>query len=84
MRFDQAIASYESGDWPAAKAAANAILKSMPGNGDALHLLAVIAQDEGLQAEAEALVCKAILTSPAKAFIDLAYLAPPGIPMAPA
>ena len=82
MRFDQAIASYESGDWPAAKAAANAILKSMPGNGDALHLLAVIAQDEGL--EAEALVRKAILTSPAKAFIDLAYLAPPGIPMAPA
>jgi len=65
MRFDQAIASYESGDRPAAKAAANGILKSMPGNGDALHLLAVIAQDEGLQAEAETLARQAISTSPA-------------------
>ncbi len=64
MRFEQAIASYESGDRPAAKVAANGILKSVPGNGDALHLLAVIAQDEGLQAEAETLVRKALSASP--------------------
>jgi len=64
MRFDQAIASYESGDRAAAKAAAAGILKSAPGNGDAFNLLAVIAQDEGLQAEAEALARQAVATAP--------------------
>ncbi len=51
--LDQAIAHYESGDRAAAKAAAASIAEASPERGDALNLLAVIAQDEGQQSEAE-------------------------------
>jgi predicted O-linked N-acetylglucosamine transferase (SPINDLY family) len=65
MTFDQAIARYEAGDRAGAKAGAHAILKSTPGNADALHLLAVIAQDEGLPIESEDLARQAVAAAPA-------------------
>ena len=58
--LDRAIAYYESGDRAAAKAAAAAIADDSPERGDALNLLAVIAQDEGQQSEAERWVRAAI------------------------
>ena len=64
MGFDQAVARYEAGDRAAAKTAAQAILKKTPGNADALNLLAAIAQDEGLQSEAEAYARKAVAAAP--------------------
>jgi hypothetical protein len=45
--LDRAIALYESGDRTAAKQAAGNIVPGSPERGDALNLLAVIAQDEG-------------------------------------
>ena len=65
MSFDQAVARYEAGDRPAAKAAALGILKRAPTDADALNLLAIIAQDEGLQGEAEAFARKAVAVAPA-------------------
>ncbi len=67
MLLDQAFARYEAGDRAAAKTAAQKLLSTSPRQGDALHLLAVIAQDEGLQAEAETLARKAVATAPANA-----------------
>ncbi len=63
MGFEQAIARYEAGDRAAAKTAAEKLLKTAQ-QGDALHLLAVIAQDEGAQAEAEAFARKAVALAP--------------------
>ena len=64
MSFEQAIARYQAGDRVAAKTAAEKLLKT-PQQSDALHLLAVIAQDEGSQAEAEAFARKAVALAPA-------------------
>jgi len=64
MGFDQAVARYEAGDRAAAKTEAQAILKKTPKNADALNLLAVIAQDEGLQSDAEAYARKAVAAAP--------------------
>jgi protein O-GlcNAc transferase len=68
MSLDQAMARYEAGDRAAAKAAAEAFLggkpKAAPGHGDALNLLAIIAQDEGRQTEAEKLARKAVTLFP--------------------
>ena len=64
MGFDQAVARYETGDRAGAKAAAQSILKKTPRDADALNLLAVIAQDEGLLSEAEAHARKAVAAAP--------------------
>jgi len=64
MSLDHAFARYEAGDRAAAKAAAQEVLKKAPKTPDALHLLAVIAQDEGAQAEAEKLVQQALKLTP--------------------
>jgi protein O-GlcNAc transferase len=62
--LDQAIAFYESGDRAAAKTAAASIDDHSPERGGALNLLAVIAQDEGRQAEAESHARAAIALGP--------------------
>jgi protein O-GlcNAc transferase len=64
MSLDHAISQYESGDRAAAKKTAEAFLKSSPRHGDALNLLAVIAQDEGRQAESEDFARKAVAGAP--------------------
>ncbi|MGE3335551.1 MAG: tetratricopeptide repeat protein [Rhodospirillaceae bacterium] len=64
MNLDQAIASYEAGDRAAARAMAEDALKEAPANPDALHLLAVIAQDENRQSDAEDLVRRALAIIP--------------------
>lgn len=64
MSLDHAISQYEAGDRAAARAGAEAFLKLSPAHGDALNLLAVIAQDEGRQADGEALARKAVASAP--------------------
>jgi protein O-GlcNAc transferase len=64
MSLDHAFACYEAGDRAAAKSSAQDILKKTPKNADALHLLAVIAQDDGAQVEAEKLVRQALKLVP--------------------
>lgn len=60
MSLDRAIALYQAGDRAGAKTAAEEI----PQNGGALNLLAVIAQDENRQTDAEDLARKAVATAP--------------------
>ncbi len=70
MRFDEAIAFYESGDRTSAKAGAESILAAPSDrhqHGDALNLLAVIAQDEGRQVDAEEFARQAVAIAPANA-----------------
>ena len=62
--FDQAVARYQAGDRVVAKAEAQGILAGAPKNADAFNLLAVTAQDEGLQAEAETFARKAVKAAP--------------------
>jgi len=64
MSLEKAFHHYETGQRVAARTAAEAFLKTAPGHGDALNLLAVIAQDEDRQADAEALARKAVAGSP--------------------
>ncbi len=64
MTLDLALSHYESGDRAAARAAAEEVLNGAPNNADALHLLAVIAQDEHRQPDAEAFVRKALAVVP--------------------
>jgi len=65
MSLDLAFTRYEAGDRAAAKAAAEAFLSGSPVDGDALNLLAVIAQDEGRQTEAETIARRAVTAAPA-------------------
>ena len=62
--FDQAVARYQAGDRAVAKAEDQGILAGPPKNADAFNLLAVIAQDEGLQDEAETFARKAVKAAP--------------------
>ncbi len=62
--LEKAIAHYESGDRNAAKVAASSIPEESPERGDALNLLAVVAQDEGHQLDAERYVRAALELSP--------------------
>lgn len=64
MTIDLAFSRYESGDRAGARVAAESILKEAPANADALHLLAVIAQDEHRQQDAETYVRKALAVVP--------------------
>lgn len=64
MSLDLALSRYEAGDRAGARAAAETALKAAPANAGALHLLAVIAQDENRQAEAEAFVRRALAAVP--------------------
>ena len=65
--IDQAIACYEKGERSAAKAHAEALIKATPDHGDALNLLAVIAQDESRFVEAETYARAAVATAPTSA-----------------
>jgi protein O-GlcNAc transferase len=65
MLIDQAIARYEKGERSEAKSQAEALLAASPNHGDALNLLAVIAQDEGRHGEAEKFSRQAIAAAPA-------------------
>ncbi len=67
MGIDQAIARYEKGERSEAKSQAEALIAASPNNGDALNLLAVIAQDEGRHAEAEKFARAAVSAAPANA-----------------
>ena len=67
MNIDRAIACYEAGDKDAARLAALAIPLKNADFGTARNLLAVIAQDEGQQAEAEAYSREAIAAAPGNA-----------------
>ncbi|MEQ9449319.1 MAG: tetratricopeptide repeat protein [Rhodospirillaceae bacterium] len=62
--LDEAIAHYEAGNRAAAKIAAENIAENSPERGDALNLLAVIAQDEGRQRDAEDFARKAVTSGP--------------------
>jgi protein O-GlcNAc transferase len=64
MSLDQAIARYEAGDRAAARAMAEEALAKTPADADALHLLAVVAQDEDRQADAEIYVRRALAVVP--------------------
>ncbi|MHB1204643.1 MAG: O-linked N-acetylglucosamine transferase, SPINDLY family protein [Rhodospirillaceae bacterium] len=64
MNIDRAIACYEAGDKDAARLAALGINPKSPDYGGARNLLAVIAQDEGQQVEAESYSRQAIAAAP--------------------
>lgn len=64
MSLDQAFSLYESGDRSGARAAAESALAASPTNADALHLLAVIAQDDKRQSDAEDFVRRALAAAP--------------------
>ncbi|MCA0201060.1 MAG: tetratricopeptide repeat protein [Proteobacteria bacterium] len=64
MSLEKAFASYEAGDRATARAAAEAELARAANNADALHLLAVIAQDESRQSEAEDFARRALEIGP--------------------
>ena len=66
MSLDLALSRYEAGDRPAARAAAEAALAQNPKNADALHLLAVLAQDENRQGEAEGFARRALALVPSQ------------------
>lgn len=67
MNIDRAIACYEAGDKDAARLAALAIPAKSPDYAAARNLLAVIAQDQGQQAEAESFAREAIAAAPGNA-----------------
>lgn len=67
MNLDRAIACYEAGDKDAARLAALAIPTRSADYAGARNLLAVIAQDQGQQAEAEAFARKAVAAAPGNA-----------------
>ncbi len=67
MNIDHAIACYEAGDKDAARLAALAIPAKSADYGTARNLLAVIAQDQGQQAEAEAYSRQAVAAAPGNA-----------------
>lgn len=62
--LQQAFARYEAGDRAGARAAAESLIESAPKNADALHLLAVIAQEENRQQDAESYVRRALAVVP--------------------
>ena len=62
--LEQAIAHYEADDRDAAKAVASSISDDSPERGDALNLLAVVAQDEGQQSDSERYIRAALKLSP--------------------
>ena len=64
MSLDHALSLYESGDRAGARAAGEDVLASEPANADALHLLAVIAQDDKRQSDAENFARRALAASP--------------------
>ena len=64
MSLDHALSRYEAGDRAGARAAAETALSAAPANPDTLHLLAVIAQDENRQPEAEDYVRRALKAAP--------------------
>ncbi|MBX7199625.1 MAG: tetratricopeptide repeat protein [Rhodospirillaceae bacterium] len=64
MNLDRAIACYEAGDKDAARLAALAIPAKNSDYAGARNLLAVIAQDQGQQVEAEAYAREAIAAAP--------------------
>ena len=64
MPLDKAFALYEAGDRAGARALAEQILLTASGNAEALHLLAVIAQDENRQAGAEDFARRALSVAP--------------------
>lgn len=64
MTLDLALSHYEAGDRAAARAAAESLLAGAPAHADALHLLAVIAQDENRQRDAETYVRRALAVVP--------------------
>jgi protein O-GlcNAc transferase len=67
MNIDRAIACYEAGDKDAARLAALGISPKSPDYAGARNLLAVIAQDEGQQVEAEQYSREAIVAAPGNA-----------------
>lgn len=64
MSLDHAFSRYEAGDREAARIAAEAVLAGNAGDGEALHLLAVIAQDDKRQADAEHFARRALAAVP--------------------
>ena len=67
MNIDRAIACYEAGDKDAARLAALAILSKSPDCAGARNLLAVIAQDQSQQVEAENYSREAVAAAPGNA-----------------
>lgn len=67
MNLDRAIACYEAGDKDAARLAALAVPAKNPEYAGARNLLAVIAQDQGQQSEAEGYAREAVAAAPGNA-----------------
>jgi tetratricopeptide (TPR) repeat protein len=66
-RFAQALRHHEAGNRRKAETAYRRILRKDPGNGDALHMLGLLARDEGRGQRALQLFAKAIAAGPNRA-----------------
>lgn len=62
--FQQAYAAHQSGQWPVAERAYEALLKSQPRHADGLHLFGLLRHQQGRHEEAAALIRRALAEHP--------------------